>query len=397
MSKSNSSIALALLCGVFFAWGFLTSINSILVPYAQQLFKLSMTQSMLIQSVFYTSPLLVCLPTVFVIKGTGYRKALMISLMLIVLGGLCAMFAFHTTWFALLLTAIFIIACGVAMLQVIANPYVVALGESHSAPQRLTFASTINSLGTTVAPYFTAHLLFSDNTQPNMDVALYAGITGFMILLCLAIRAAKMPEPQAKLGDQQTCKLFDHRHLVFGIVAIFCYTGAETSIASLLVSYLSSYGGLQPSSAAQMVALYWGGAMIGRLIGTALFSTVNARLVLIINALTAVAVTAFVAVNPGVSSAYLLIAVGLLNSIMYPVIFSLAVDNLGSYTEKASGFLVMAGLGGATIPLLQTALSSAATLNVSFLLPAACYGFILLFATSLYRPEYPVTEKLTNG
>ncbi|WP_165862915.1 glucose/galactose MFS transporter [Vibrio sinensis] len=388
MTKHKTIVALTLLCCAFFTWGFLTSINSILVPYAQVTFDLSITQSMWIQSVFYTSPLLVCLPTVTLIKSFGYRTALIISLSLISFGSMFAAFAFMVQMFIWLLLAIFVIACGVAMLQVIANPYIVSLGDASTAPQRLTFASTVNSLGTTVAPYMAAHLLFSE--YENVDVLLYVCVSAAIALLALSIYVVKISEPSVKYAkDDITDKrgLFAHKHLVFGIIALFCYTGVETSIGSLLVSYLNTYADFTPASAAKMVTFYWGGAMLGRLLGSIIFSRINSRYVLVFNSIAAISIVSVVLLFPSRSAAYLLVSVGLLNSIMYPVIFSLAVRDLDSYTEKASGFLVMAGLGGATIPLLQTSLSSSVGLNNSFLIPIGCYLFILCYAMWLFKTK----------
>ncbi|WP_051901945.1 glucose/galactose MFS transporter, partial [Photobacterium sanctipauli] len=354
--KTKSITALSLLSCVFFFWGFLTAINTVLVPYAKEAFGLSITQSMLIQTVFFSSPLLVCLPTVRLIRRVGYKLALLSGLGAISIGALSIIPALYIESFLALLGAILVIASGVAMLQVIANPYVVAIGPVESASQRLTFASSINSLGTTVGPYIGAYALFSSSSF-ELPTVMYLAVASAIILVALAIATMNMDEPkvnQQPIEEESAGNILAHRHLVFGIVAIFCYTGAETSIGSFLVSYLTNYAGYPQMAAAKMVTLYWGGAMIGRIIGSLIFGKLNPRKILASNTVLAILVTLTAMLKPGSASAIALVALGLLNSIMYPVIFSLALAKVGHLKERASGMLVMAGAGGAIVPLIQT-------------------------------------------
>jgi MFS transporter, FHS family, L-fucose permease len=387
--KSKSITALSLLGCVFFFWGFLTALNTVLVPFTKEAFGLSITQSMLIQTVFYSSPLLVCLPTVRLIRLVGYKRSLVGGLGLISIGALCVIPALYTESFLTLLGAILVIASGVAMLQVIANPYVVAIGPAESASQRLTIASTINSLGTTAGPYIGAYALFSSSSI-GLPIVMYVSVASVIVLVALAITMIQMEEPkisQKPIGESQGESIFEHRHLVFGIVAIFCYTGAETSIGSFLVSYLTKYAGYTNIAAAKMVTIYWGGAMVGRIIGSLAFGKISPRKTLATNAIFAMVAIFMVIVNPGTATAMALVAMGLLNSIMYPVIFSLALAKVGNLKERASGMLVMAGVGGATIPLLQTYISDTTSMTRSFLVPAICYLFILIYSVVLYRPN----------
>ncbi|MGF1683764.1 sugar MFS transporter [Photobacterium minamisatsumaniensis] len=387
--KRKSITALFLLSCVFFFWGFLTALNTVLVPYAKETFDLSTTQSMLIQTVFYSSPLLICLPTVRLIRLVGYKHSLIGGLGFICIGALCVIPALYSESFLTLLGAILVIASGVAMLQVITNPYVVAIGPVESAPQRLTIASTINSLGTTASPYIGAYALFSSSSV-LLSTIMYVSVASVIALTALAIAMIKMEEPKVRhepVDGSENESIFKHRHLVFGIVAIFCYTGAETSVGSFLVSYLTSYAGYTQMGAAKMVTLYWGGAMVGRILGSLVFGKINPRKTLATNAILAIVVAVMAIVNPGTTSAMALVAMGLLNSIMYPVIFSLALAKVNHLKERASGLLVMAGVGGATIPLVQTYISDTTNMTSSFLIPAVCYLFILTYSIALYRPE----------
>ncbi|PSW22155.1 glucose/galactose MFS transporter [Photobacterium sanctipauli] len=387
--KTKSITALSLLSCVFFFWGFLTAINTVLVPYAKEAFGLSITQSMLIQTVFFSSPLLVCLPTVRLIRRVGYKLALLSGLGAISIGALSIIPALYIESFLALLGAILVIASGVAMLQVIANPYVVAIGPVESASQRLTFASSINSLGTTVGPYIGAYALFSSSSF-ELPTVMYLAVASAIILVALAIATMNMDEPkvnQQPIEEESAGNILAHRHLVFGIVAIFCYTGAETSIGSFLVSYLTNYAGYPQMAAAKMVTLYWGGAMIGRIIGSLIFGKLNPRKILASNTVLAILVTLTAMLKPGSASAIALVALGLLNSIMYPVIFSLALAKVGHLKERASGMLVMAGAGGAIVPLIQTYISETTNMAHSFLIPAGCYLFILIYSALLYRPK----------
>ena len=387
--------ALALLSFVFFSWGFLSSLNSVLIPHLQQVFNLSYTQSMLIQAVFSSSPLLVSMPVATMMKTAGYKNALIMGLMLVVLGTLIFYPATVAFSFPVVLVAVFVTALGVAALQVVANPFVAYLGDSKTASARLTMTSGINSLGTTVAPYLGAVVLFSaTGLSAREQAALIQGpylISALLIAtLAIVIKATHLPEPpkiaeQAKTGALPAWR---YRHLLLGLFAIFCYTGAEVGIGSFLVGYLSdaSLGGLDRATAGKMVTFYWGGAMAGRLAGSVLFRYLNARKVMATNAMMAMTFVVLAIVLPGKTGGWFLIAVGLCNSIMYPVIFSLALEKLGDSTAQASGLLVMAGVGGAVLPMVQALVADQFGLSASLLIPAVSYAAIFSYGIVGWKP-----------
>ena len=388
-------LALGLLSFVFFSWGFLTSLNSVLIPHLQQVFKLSYTQSMLIQAVFSSSPLLVSLPIASLMKSIGYKSALVAGLVMVVLGTLIFYPATVAFSFPLVLVAVFVTALGVAALQVVANPFVAYLGDSKIASARLTMTSGINSLGTTVAPYMGAVVLFSATSlsaqeQANLIQGPYLISALVIASLALVIKNIKLPEPPKVAKQSQTDALpaWRYRHLLLGLFAIFCYTGAEVGIGSFLVGYLSDagLGGFDRATAGKLVTFYWGGAMVGRLLGSVLFRYLNARKVMATNALIAMTFVMLAILMPGRTGGFFLIAVGLCNSIMYPVIFSLALEKLGPSTAQASGLLVMAGVGGAVLPMVQALVADQFGLSTSLLVPAISYAAILSYGAVGWKP-----------
>ena len=393
--KGGTGFALSLLSSVFFTWGFLTALNNVLIPHLQQVFQLTYAQSMMIQGIFFSGPLLISLPTARLMKVIGYNNTLLAGLSLIVAGSLMFYPATAAFSISMVLFAVLILALGVAALQVVANPFVAQLGELHSAPSRLTMASGINSLGTTVAPYIGAVILLSDtaeNVQQKAELVQlpYLLIALSVIGLMFLIKRAKISEPAPLQQNKAsiTVPVWKHRHLMLGLLALFCYTGAEVSIGSFLLNYLSdaNLGGFEREAAGKMISLYWGGAMVGRLSGSFLFRYINARKVLVFNTILAVACILFAVINPGRTGAMALIAVGLCNSIMYPVIFSLAQDKLGSAASQASGLLVMTGIGGAILPFTQALVADSHGLILSLLIPVGCYVIILGYGLYGWKP-----------
>ncbi|MGI9281224.1 MAG: sugar MFS transporter [Endozoicomonas sp.] len=406
ITRPGSRIALGLLCTVFFTWGFLTSLNSILIPHLQNAFELSYTESMLIQVVFSSAPVIISLPSALLIQRIGYRKTLIYGLLLVAMGAAAFYPATEIFSFPLVLLAVLIIALGVGVLQVAANPYVAKLGNPETVSSRLTMASGINSLGTTVAPYIGAVFLLSATGLGSKELAtlvqgpyLYTALS--VLILAAVLMVSKIPEPapvvRACQSGSITPPVWKHRNLMLGLVAIFAYCGAEVSVGNFLVGYLSDpgLGGYERSVAGKMVALYWGGAMVGRLLGGFIFQVIEARKVLILNAVLA-SVLIFVAILlPGNMGGWALLAVGLCNSIMYPVIFTLSIKNLGERTEQASGLLIMAGIGGAIIPLLQALVADNGSLLFSLVIPVFCYGYIVSFGwrgseSSSFKSEKPL-------
>ncbi|MDK1286336.1 sugar MFS transporter [Pseudoalteromonas umbrosa] len=383
----NIGFALCALTSLFFMWGFITCLNDILIPYLKGAFQLSYTQAMLVQFCFFGAYVIVSIPAGNLVSKIGFQKGIVFGLFIAALG--CVMFvpAAVIGIYEVFLLALFVLASGITVLQVSANPYVSALGKPETAPSRLTLTQAFNSLGTTIAPFFGAYLLFSgQNTVSNGAEAvqapylLLAGVLGVLAIVFAALKLPKLVESQDEL-PKSTRPLSDHPHLILGAIGIFLYVGAEVSIGSFLVSFLHqpSIADLNEAEAAKLIAYYWGGAMIGRFIGAAVMQKIAGGKVLAFNAVVSICLIVFAVNQTGALAMWAMLAVGLFNSIMFPTIFSLAISGLGKDASRGSGLLCLAIVGGAIIPILQGLLADNIGLQGSFFLPAACYIFIAYF------------------
>nr|WP_036822936.1 glucose/galactose MFS transporter [Photobacterium sanctipauli] len=379
---------ITLLSLVFFIWGLLTSLNSMLVPFLREAFLLNHVESMYIQLAFYIAPFLVCLPTAYIMGKKGYVSVIQLSLGLLTLG--CFLFVPAASLFSypLFLLAIFVLASGIAALQVAANPFAVSLGSADTAASRLTFCSSVNSVGTTLASalgmgVFMAALVRGAEEAVGAVQLPYMVMGGGALLLAVLFRLLpKQADDKSTLADSHWQDLLSHRTFVFGALAIFCYVGVEVALGTFLISYLTSGEvlSLASSNAGVFVSLYWGGALIGRLFGSVVLKKVNATKILMLNAVVAIGLVISAIVFPGVLGAWCLTLVGLCNSVMYPVIFSMAVKGLGALAGKASAVLIMCGVGGGAVPLIQALLADSRGLVLSFAVPMIGYAVILSFA-----------------
>jgi MFS transporter, FHS family, L-fucose permease len=408
----NYRSALAAVTTLFFMWGFLTSLNDILVPHLKSIFDLNYTEVMLIQFSFFSAYFIFSLPSGKLIDKIGYKRAMVIGLLTMGMGALLFVPAAAVPSFPLFLAALMILAAGITLLQVAANPYVTVLGPSQTASSRLNLTQAFNSLGTTIAPYFGSLFILSaaPKTREEMrrlsaealqayrlheasSVKLpYLGLSLTLILLGVFIAATRLPAiPEAvRSASSRTAgeSVWKYRHLVLGAVAIFVYVGAEVAIGSFLVSYFGqpSIGGLTAKVAARLVSLYWGGAMIGRFIGSGVLQKVRTGTVLAAAAIAACLLVLTSVATTGHAAMWSILLVGLCNSIMFPSIFALGVAGLGPLTGDGSGVLVMAIVGGAIIPEAQGALADHIGIHHALLLPAACYLYILYYALRGSRP-----------
>lgn len=410
---ANYLAPLAVLTSLFFMWGFLTCLNDIIIPHLKAVFELSYAKAMLIQFAFFTAYAVVSLPAGGLVARLGYGRGIVAGLS--IMGCSCLLFvpAAATASYPLFLGALFILAGGITILQVAANPLIANLGTPDSAHSRLTLAQAFNSLGTTVMPFIGAQLILGDIA--NVDSASLSGeaLVGFQareaavvghsylgLSLVLFVVAALFwawrehlgtrGEPTAKLAG--SLELLKRRpRLAFGVAAIFLYVGAEVTIGSFLVSYLMlpSTLGLSAHSAGEYISLYWGGAMVGRFIGAVLLRRIAAGRLLAAVAIGAGALALLSAASQGGLAAWSLIAVGLMNAIMFPTIFSLAVERMGVETPRASGLLCMAIVGGALVPLLAGAIADESNIASALIVPALCYAVIAGFGWHARRPAQP--------
>ena len=403
--------ALAVLTTLFFIWGSLTSLNDVLIPFAQHVFSLNLAESMLIQTAFFLAYFIISLPAAKIIDWIGYKRAIIVGLSTMVAACLLVYPAARIPSFPFFLSALMILASGITVLQVAANPYVAVLGRPETASSRLNLTQAFNSLGTFLAPFFGG--LFILTAAPKMEevralapAALqayrlheaatvkmpYVGLGIALVLLAIAIGSFKLPkieQAQHKVGEKVNDSIWKHPNLIFAAVAIFVYVGAEVSIGSFLVNYFNQpdIGGLTAKAAANLVAFYWGGAMVGRFIGSALLQKVKTGSLLGICAVCAAALVAISMLTNGHAAMYSILLVGLFNSIMFPSIFTLGVAELGPLTGAGSGILIMAIVGGAIIPETQGWIADHIGIHHAFFVPVICYLYILFFALSGSRPN----------
>ncbi|MCU1022459.1 sugar MFS transporter [Stenotrophomonas maltophilia] len=399
--------ALAVVTAIFFMWGFLTCLNDILIPHLKAAFALSWVQAMLIQFTFFGAYFLMSLPAGRLVAAVGYKRGIVAGLAIAGVGSLLFWPAAAAHVYGLFLAALFVLATGITVLQVAANPYVALLGEERTSSSRLTLAQSMNSLGTTLAPLFGGLLILSAQPRSEEQLALlpqaealayraaeaqsvqlpYFGLAVVLFLLAAAIwmfRLPAIPGVEERTGARsRPWDVLRHPDVRLGVLAIFCYVGAEVSIGSVLVNFLSSPGigqGMTEQEATGYVSLYWGGALVGRLLGAALLARLDARWLLGLFALAVVLLLGITVSTTGSLAKWAVVSIGLFNSIMFPTIFALAITRLGALTGQASSLLVMAIVGGAVIPLAMGWLADNHGLQLSFLLPALCYLYIAFYA-----------------
>lgn len=405
------SAPLATVTTLFFMWGFLTCLNDILVPHLKAIFDLNYTKVMLIQFAFFGAYFIFSIPSAKVIDSIGYQRSMVVGLLTMGVGAFLFVPAASVPSYPLFLGALIVLAAGITCLQVAANPYVTVLGKPETASSRLNLTQAFNSLGTFLAPFFGGLFILTEARNVAEIRALspdalqayrlheaatvkmpYVGLGIALVLLAIAIGVFKLPKiehAQHKVGEKVNDSIWKHQNLVFGAIAIFVYVGAEVSIGSFLVNYFNQpeIGGLTEKAAANLVAFYWGGAMVGRFIGSALLQKVKTGGLLGLCAICAAGLVATSMLTNGHVAMYSIILVGFFNSIMFPSIFTLGVAELGPLTGDGSGIMIMAIVGGAIIPVAQGWIADHIGIHHAFFLPVICYLYILFFALSGSKPN----------
>src|SRR6202521_4089320 len=403
---------LATVTTLFFMWGFLTCLNDILVPHLKSIFDLTYARVMLIQFAFFGAYFLFSIPSAKIIDWIGYQRSMVVGLLTMGLGAFLFVPAASAPSYPLFLAALVVLAAGITCLQVAANPYVTVLGKPETASSRLNLTQAFNSLGTFLAPFFGGLLILSAAPKAMEEIRAmapdalqayrlheaatvktpYVGLGIALVVLAAAIGLSKFPNtPQAqhKVGEKVDDSIWKHPNLIFGAIGIFVYVGAEVSIGSFLVNYFSQpeIGGLTEKVAASFVAFYWGGAMVGRFIGSGLLQKMSTRGLLGVCAVCAAALVTTSMIGTGHFAMWSIILVGFFNSIMFPSIFTLGVAELGPLTGDGSGIMIMAIVGGAIIPLAQGAIADRVGIHHAFFLPVICYLYIVFFALSGSKPN----------
>lgn len=408
--------ALTLLASLFFMWGFITVINNTLLPHLRSVFELSYTQTTLIESVWFIAYFFASIPSAKLIERIGYQKSLVAGLLIMAAGALGMMLAASLPSYGVTLVMLFVIASGITLLQVAANPYVAVVGKPETASSRLNLVQAMNSAGTMLAPMFGAYLILgrskggtaqgeivlthaermADAQSVILPYALVAAV-----LAVLAIVIARFPLPDMGTSTSRLAKeerkhlsLWSHRNLVFGIPAIFIYLIAEIGVANLFVNFVSQpdIANLTHEQAGRYLTFLWGGMMVGRFVGSAIMQKVDAGKVLAAFSIGAFIVMITTVLAQGPVAMWSLILVGLFHSIMFPTIFTLGIRGLGPLTEEGSGLLIMAIAGGALV-VVQGWLADNFGLQTSFLLTAACELYILFYALWGSRPTHALPDQ----
>jgi FHS family L-fucose permease-like MFS transporter len=387
---NSTRFALISLTSLFFMWGFITCLNDILIPHLKAIFSLTYAQSMLVQFCFFGAYFIVSLPAGWFVKKMGYQNGIVVGLVIAAVGCLLFYPAASMLSYPVFLSALFVLASGITILQVSANPYVTLLGAKETASSRLTMTQAFNSFGTTIAPYFGALFILNEVTDSMSATSAesvqlpYLGLMSALLVLAAIFAFLKLPHIESAEvieGEKIAGSAWHYRHLVLGALGIFVYVGAEVSIGSFLVLFLGEahIAGLEETQAAKYLTYYWGGAMLGRFIGAAVMQKVDAGKTLAFNAVCSVILIAITLLSSGSIAMWAILLVGLFNSIMFPTIFSLALSGLGKHTSQGSGILCLAIVGGAILPLLQGFLADSTSIQFAFILPLICYLYIVFY------------------
>ena len=411
-SRSTTDVrAMSIATALFFMWGLLTSLNDILIPHLKLIFELSNTQAALVQTAFFFSYFVFALPAGKLVEWSGYKRSMIAGLLVAALGALLFLPAAGVASFNLFLSALVVLAAGITCLQVAANPYVTSLGPENTAASRLNLSQAFNSLGTILGPVVGGILILSATqtstaTLHSMSASAqqafrvsqassvrmpYLGMALVLALLAVALGFLKLPaltnqhtqdfRPGAYDTAPESDSTWHHRWLLLGAVGIFVYVGAEVSIGSFLIGYfqMPDIGGLTAAQGAKYVGFYWGGAMVGRFLGSAVLRRVRTGIVLGATATIAAVLVLTSMTTHGSVAMWTILAVGLFNSVMFPSIFSLGLWNLGPLTSKGSSLMVMAIVGGAVLPLLYGKMADYFGYQHAFVIPVVCYVYIAIF------------------
>ncbi len=395
-SKGSESyvIPMVLMVSLYFSIGFITALNDILVPHFKLLFSLNNVHALLVQFCFFGAYFVMSVPSGKIVSRIGYKTGIIVALSTMGMGLLLFVPASFLIYYPIFLFALFVVGSGLALLQVAINPYVGALGKPETAAARLNICGGLNSLATTIAPKVGAAFIFTAAGATIAEIARsvrtpYFILAAFAFLVAVVTRFVHLPEliEQPAPGSTGDGSAWDFVHLRLGALAIFTYVGAEVAIGSILINFLGqpAMGSLSHAVAASYVSLYWGGAMVGRFIGSFALLYIRAQ-----RALAAVAVSALILVattifGHGHLAMWAIVSCGLFNSVMWPCIFPLSLKGLGRFTSQGSGILVMMVVGGAIIPEVQGYLADKFGYQPSFAIVLLCYAYLLYFAVSGHK------------
>jgi FHS family L-fucose permease-like MFS transporter len=395
--------ALVLLATLFFMWGFISVINNTLLPHLRSVFELNYFQTTMIESVWFIGYLIASIPAAKLIERIGYKRALTTGLAVMTVGSLGMVLAAALPSYWVTLISLFTVSCGIALLQVAANPYVAVIGPAETSESRLTLVQAFNTTGDVLAILFGKYLILARTTggtsaegtelthaQRMADAEAtqlpYLIVAGVLALLAIMIARAKLPELGAATRriaaeERKHLSLFNHRNLIFGCGAIAMCVWAEISVGNLFINFASqpTVANITHEAAAFYLTFFWGGMMVGRFAGAFLMRAFAPEKILAVFACGGVIASLGATLLHGPMAMYALISVGLFTSIMFPTIFALAIRGLGPLTEEGSGLLILSIAGGALV-FLNGKVADAYGINWAFLITAACELYVLFYA-----------------
>ncbi|MBC2650215.1 sugar MFS transporter [Novosphingobium flavum] len=404
----------AFVLALFFIFGGITSLNDVIIPKLKELFTLNYTQAMLVQFCFFTAYAVIGIPGAQLVKKIGYMRGAVAGLLTMMVGCLMFIPASQSAAYPLFLLALFVLASGVVIVQVVTNPLISLLGPARTAPSRLTFAQAFNSLGTVIFPKVGAVIILGSLAtvtaaqlsgaeldayrvrETQAVVNTYLGLAAALALVAGVVwlnRNRLKGESHEASSVRGSFDLLRRARFGFGALCIFLYVGAEVAIGSLIVNYMQQAHvlGVDSETAGSYIPWYWGGALVGRFIGSAVLARITPGKVLAGCSAAAIALILVSISSTGAVAAWSLLAIGLANSIMFPTIFTLACEGLGRRAADGSGIINVAIFGGAVIPLMTGGLADlTGNLTLSLLLPAVCYGVIAAFGWYAVRPVAPL-------
>lgn len=416
MNKISTVIPLLVVMSLMFIWNLSRNINDILIPHLKRACQLTDFQSSLIQSAFFGGYFLLALPAGKFINAYGYKAGMVSGLLIAAVGAFLFFPAADTRYYPLFLTALFILAAGFTFLEVTATPYLSILGNPDRAASRLSLAAAVGSLGATIGPYIGSRLLLHAtdispsaiqqlnplelnqylNSEAQLVKTPYLFLGIFFVLMGLIVYCIKLPAIQTEGNSSNSLKgVFAFRHTVLGALGVFFYLGAEVGIVSFLIRYAQSLAisGLTEQKAALFITLYMMLVLAGRLAGAYWLSRIKSARMLAICAVSAIILVSLSLVSTGYLALWAISLVGLFSSVMYPILFTLSIKNLGSYTKTGSSLIIMSIVGGAVIPPIMGLFSDNYGIKYAFSIPILCYIYVFYYA---YRGHIIATPGSIN-
>ena len=411
--KKTNLLPSILVTSLFFLWALTSNLIPTLIPHLKKACRLTDFQSAFIDSAYWIAYFFIAIPAGLVMKKFGYKKAIIVGLIIAAVGTFLFYPAAEQRTFTFFLAALFIVASGMTFLETAANPYMTILGDPETASQRLNFAQAFNGLGAFIAAFFLSKVILSGKeisdatlaklslSEANVLLTLeaksvqlpYVVIGIVLLLVAVVFMLTRFPAEQQKMEvdghSAGAFNLFRHKHLLMGIVAQFFYVGAQVCISSFFIRYCKYAAGLAELEAASYLGLLLLGFMVGRYVGTFVMQYIQPALLLALYSIVNIVLLSVIVFVGGKISIFALIGVEFFMSIMYPTIFSLAIKGLAENTKMASSYLVMAIVGGAIFPVIMGKVSDVTNIQIAYLVPAACFLVVLYFSVKVKSVNEP--------